>query len=69
MKASKDLLPNGFRKNEKGEIWFSESGVLWPGQKMSLRVKKMLFEGKREGGCIRGMGSWTVFKKQAALLP
>lgn len=46
MKASKDLLPNGFRKNEKGEIWFSESEVLWPGQKMSLRVKKMLFEGK-----------------------
>jgi spermidine synthase len=34
----------GFRRN--GRSWFAEFGTMWPGQAMSLEIKKMLFEGK-----------------------
>jgi len=26
--------------------WFTETGLLWPGQAMSLEIQKVLFEGK-----------------------
>ena len=34
----------GFRRN--GRSWFCEFGTMWPGQAMSLEVKKMLYEGR-----------------------
>jgi len=39
--------------------WFSELGTLWPGQAMSLKVEKVLFEGKSEFQSVLAFESST----------
>lgn len=56
--------PLVYRRPTDGQLWFSESGTLWPGQAMSLQVEEILhheqsayqdvlfFRSKTYGNCL-----------------